>query len=175
MTTVTLQGNPDGGFISSTEFDKAIWEESRRLAPILKNHIEVVKDRRIPSENWLASLIQAFASVAYKNKREYKREDFLSWWEPMIKKENPMLDNVTKVLYPYKFDRGIGGLRELREQGIVTDLIWRPWTVTKFSHKQIGPLEVLKSGGNKLYVYALIGVAIYAGVPAIIKAFSNRK
>lgn len=176
MTTVALlEGNPDGGFISASEFDKMVWTKSKELAPTLKVYIEEVKDRRIPSESWLASLIQAFASVAYKNKREYKREDFTSWWRPMIIKENFMLDNITKALYPYKFDRGIGALRELREQGKVPDIIWKPWTVTRYSHEQVGPLDVLTKVGLRLPVYAAIGVAIYVGVPALIKAIAGRK
>ena len=116
----TLDGNPDGS-IWSSEFDREVWKASKKLAPKLEYHIEVVKDRRIPSENWLASLIQAFTSVAYKHKKVYNRDEFTSWWKPMIMRENPMLNNYTKIIYPHKFDRGIGGLRELHAQGKVPD------------------------------------------------------
>jgi hypothetical protein len=171
MNVEILDGNPDGS-IFATEFDKKIWEESKKLAPVLHNYVTVIKDRRFPSENWTASLIQAFASVAYKYKREYDRNDFLSWWRPMIIKENFMLDNFTKASYVYKFDRGIGGLRELREQGRVPDIIWKPWTVAhKYEHEPVGPIDQLKIIASKIPIYIIGGIAVYA----LAKGFAQKR
>ena len=168
----TLEGNPDGSLWSS-EFDEKVWSESKRMGQTLETYIENVKGRRIPSEKWLASLVQAFTSVAYKHKRLYNKAEFLSFWRPAIMKENPMLDNITKSLYPNKFDRGIGALRELREQGKVPDIIWKPWTITKYKHTPIGPFAKLSQMMGKLPIYLGIGLAIYVGVPAIKTRWLN--
>ena len=174
MTTVVLQGQPDGNFWP-TAFDEAVWKESKRLGEILYNYVTIEKDRRLPSANWCASLIQAFTAVAYKNKREYKKADFLTWWRPRIIEENSMLDNVLKSMYPYKFDRGIGGLRELREKGLVPDLIWLPWKqADKYEHDVISPFTNMQALIKKLPFYVGIGVAVYVGVPALIKALSKK-
>lgn len=168
-TIELLEGNPDGG-IFATEFDRQIWDASKKMAPILHHHVSVIKNRRIPSKYWLSSLIQAFASVAYKHKRLYKRSDFLSWWKPSIMAENSMLDNISKIHYPNKFDRGIGGLRELREQGKVPDIIWKPWTITSYSHTPTTPLSILKSSTKTIVFVAAFGIAAYfLTAPIIIK------
>jgi len=177
MTTISniefLDGNPDGS-VWSSEFDEAVWKASRNLAPVLHYHITEVNKKTIPSKYWLASLIQAFTSVAYKNKKEYNRSEFTSWWLPMIKAENPMLDNITKIMYPNKFDRGIGGLRELREQGKVPDIIWKPWAIKSYAHTPVGPMdkliELLKKGG-----WIIIGgIAVYFLLPVAIREFRRK-
>ena len=145
----------------NTEFEDAVWKQSRKTGQQLETYIENVKDRRIPSNNWLASLVYAFTKVAYQHRREYRKEDFTSFWKPEIMKANPALDNITKSIYPHKFDRGIGALRELREQGQVPDLIWKPWT-SKLDHDTpIGFWEriekLLKQGAG-----ILIGVGLVA-------------
>jgi hypothetical protein len=150
----------DEGFWN-TEFEDAVWKQSREMGQKLETYIEKVKDRRIPSNRWLSSLVYAFTKVAYHHKREYKKEDFLSFWKPEIIKANPALDNISKLHYPHKFDRGIGALRELREQGQVPNLIWKPWT-SNLDHKTpIGFWErvekLLKQGAG-----ILIGVGVVA-------------
>jgi len=183
LHSITLEGNPDGS-VWSSKFDEAVWSASKKLAPLLEQHIEL-KGERIPSDNWLSSFIQAFTAVAYKNKRVYNRRDYFSFWLPAIKQENHMLDNITKIIYPDKFNRAMGGLRELHEKGLVPNIIWRPNTIKKYSHIPIDPaskgVEIVKDlaqgtgeiigkmAFGKLGLAIAIGIGVYVGVPALIK------
>lgn len=157
--------NPDGGFFE-TPFDKAVELASRELAPILQHHITVVKSRRIPDINYLTALIQTFATVAYKFHRTYDKADFTTWWKPMMLKESPMLR--FPVTYINKLDRGVGGLRELREQGKVPDIIWKPWKLAdQYEHGNV--LDSMLNYGKTVTGVILLGVGAYFIIPKVIR------
>jgi len=172
-----LMTTPDAGYFNS-EFEDVVWDNAKTVGAELHDYIAIEKNRNIPSKKWLASLVYAFTTVAYKHKRLYQKEDFTSFWKPEIMKMNPMLDNITKIMYRHKFDRGIVGLRELREQGKVPDIIWKPWAVAaKYEHKPVGPIErvgkVIKGSG---YTYMLLGIAaVYLFMPRIVASIATRK